>query len=591
MALARQAVLRTLSTFRRGDQICLIPVGGIGSSIATFTGDLQSVAARVSDLKPCAGTANFELALHQAADLLERQEGSDKQIYIYCDTQAASWASIDEDVAASLRQRLAATRVLALRVGSEDVENLQIESVEVLNPPVVAGSETQVEVRVRNHGKSARLGVPLAVRAGGRDIAATTINVAPGETSRLLATFAGGNQPGFLTLSAELRGGDWNEPDDRLDKVVETVRPIRTLIVRDGFREPDYLSLALRGVASADVIDSDDWNAQMLADYQVIIFDDAPAPTATQSRALEQFVYAGGGLLIAPGATARIDDYNRLLYREEAGLLPALLQPPVAPPAQRIEPTTFDASHPLMSFVNGGSPASVSVQRYLPITARTASARVLGAYTSGDPFIIESAFGAGRVVLITCGLDAGWSKLPLTNAYLPLVQSTVRRLARSSDAQNVTAGQAIVLAMRPPIEANRAMVQAPDGAQISVDVQQLEDHSEIRFAGTELSGVYTVRAGPRGKERAMPFAVLPAAGESDLTPIDAVNWATLSDELGFAREQSAGSRSWWATLRETSGFGWLAALIGVLILLVAEMWMTRRWSSPAQARAIAGAAS
>ena len=89
----------------------------------------------------------------------------------------------------------------------------------------------------------------------------------------------------------------------------------------------------------------------------------------------------------------------------------------------------------------------------------------------------------------------------------------------------------------------------------------------------------------------MPFAVLPQAGESDLTPIDAESWTRLSDQLGFAREQIAESPSWWATMRDTAGIGWLAALIGVLFLLVAELWMTRRWSSPPRGRVMGGSAS
>ena len=61
MAAARSAVLRVLSGLRRGDQVCLIPTGVGVSQAQLFTGDMQSVANRVSDLKPGAGGAIWQM--------------------------------------------------------------------------------------------------------------------------------------------------------------------------------------------------------------------------------------------------------------------------------------------------------------------------------------------------------------------------------------------------------------------------------------------------------------------------------------------------------------------------------------------------
>ena len=128
-------------------------------------------------------------------------------------------------------------------------------------------------------------------------------------------------------------------------------------------------------------------------------------------------------------------------------MLPALLQPAVSPPlAQRIDASTIDASHPAMRFLAdhaGGLP--VLVDRFFPVTGRTAGARVLANLSGGDPLLIEGPFGDGRVMLITCPLDVRWSSMPLTNVYLPLVQSMVRFVSGAAPAQhNVTAGQELV---------------------------------------------------------------------------------------------------------------------------------------------------
>src|ERR1041384_7885196 len=72
--------------------------------------------------------------------------------------------------------------------------------------------------------------------------------------------------------------------------------------------------------------------------------------------------------------------------------------------------------------------APSTIGRSFPASAPQADAE-LAEYGSGDPFLIEGKSGRGRVLLVTTPLDADWSTLPLTNFYLPFVQSAVRYLA------------------------------------------------------------------------------------------------------------------------------------------------------------------
>ena len=78
MEHARTAALQVLSTLGRGDRACVIAAGAAApqgpAPVAQLTGDLQSVAARVADLKPTPGTADLADALKTAAVLLDRQQ-------------------------------------------------------------------------------------------------------------------------------------------------------------------------------------------------------------------------------------------------------------------------------------------------------------------------------------------------------------------------------------------------------------------------------------------------------------------------------------------------------------------------------------
>jgi hypothetical protein len=306
--------------------------------------------------------------------------------------------------------------------------------------------------------------------------------------------------------------------------------------------------------------------------------------------ALEQFVYAGGGLLIAPGPATRTDRYNQLMYREDGGLLPALLQPTVRPAGVAtssliaIDPTSIDASHAMLRFMSGrGGALEAQIDRYLPITARTPTAHVLVGFSSGDAFLVDTTYGRGRVLLVTCGVGNDWSTLPLTNFFLPLVQSAARYLAGANASdRNVAAGAELVAVFDPPVPtaARGAVVIRPDGTRDTSGVTTIDQRSEARYARTDLPGLYTIQVGPRGSERRATFSVAPPGIESDLSPLAEADWKRMETSLGFAR-MDAGEKPLAARLSATRGGSeyWLAALAGVMGLLVIELALTRAWGA------------
>src|SRR4029450_8981117 len=125
-----------------------------------------------------------------------------------------------------------------------------------------------------------------------------------------------------------------------------------------------------------------------------------------QVLAVEQFVYDGGGLLIAPGVLSRWDHYNEVLYKGGAGVMPAaLLEPTALDGAAETSLSGVEPDPPLPPFLGGRPDAFLSavVGRYFPVAgmgsrfatnsgaAESGSTRprVLAHYVTGDPFLIE----------------------------------------------------------------------------------------------------------------------------------------------------------------------------------------------------------
>ena len=350
---AREAVRQILSTLHRGDQAALIALGaGAGHTPAPRpTPDLGALVDRLAgeEFLDCGyGAANMADGLKTAADVFDQNPSSNRALFVVCDRQALNWDQVDGRLAASWRTRTAmpgpAPKFFVIPVGGDEADNVAVESVSLATGQIIAGQSADVDVTVRNYGPSALAAVPLTVKAASnRAELKTTVNLSPRGSSTVrmpMRLYAVGSD--VITAQVQASG---LSGDDVLSCAVDVVKPIEVLIVNGQGRrgksmsQADYLKLALMpfaaagrnnaDIASVQVVtptSSQDWGDFDSGKYRVVILADVPEITAAQARALEQHVYGGGGLLVAPGSLTQVENVNAMLYRGGAGILPAQLK-------------------------------------------------------------------------------------------------------------------------------------------------------------------------------------------------------------------------------------------------------------------------
>jgi len=650
MVLARGAAKQVLER-HKGDRAALMLMGQKQPPAERLpTADLWDVARRIESAE--AGSSMIDVAreLSSAADAVEgrdesgaagpRSQGPKSFIdfYVITDRQAAPWRGVNAEFSESFRQQLHSAginyRLFAIPVGGTETDDVAIESIEVLNPPVIARQPIELQVTARNFGSLRWAAVPLTVttalseRAAGRTLLEQNINMAPQSVATFHAT-ATFDAPGTHVIAANLKAGNW-PADDRFCLALEVGEPTRVLIVSGDSRSPagnqppdvppatgasgaSCLQLALapfkaahqQGAdpASVDIASADAWAGSTvllaghgdsaapkgaeqprevkLAAYQVIVLSDVDQFTPRQAVALEQFVYDGGGVLIAPGPLSRPQDYNAALYRGGAGILPVELKDPTA--ADESEQTSLSGAqlaHPVFRFMAGRPDLflSATVDRYFPVGPLSPGARDLADYVSGDPFLIESSAGKGRVLLMTTSLGADWTSLPLSSFYLPFLQSTVRYLAETSAVHlklNLRPGEAIEAPIDESSGAGAVMVKTPDGEHHPAENVRVGEQEIARYAETDQPGVYWMRLGP-GKPYSLAFVVRPSPADSDPSPLTRQNWESLTGGVGFEKLDPA-ERPLDASSAADSGRRelWRWGLAGVLCLALLEMAVGR----------------
>jgi hypothetical protein len=180
---------------------------------------------------------------------------------------------------------------------------------------------------------------------------------------------------------------------------------------------------------------------------------------------------------------------------------------------------------------------------------------------------------------MTTSLDLDWSRLPLSNFYLPFLQSSVCYLAASAQPErNISPGQPIVALLERVSDPNNLRMQGPPGSGMGdqpIVALRLNDGYEARFTNTMAPGVYRIRQQPRP----IAFAVTVPRDESDLSPLTADSWNRLETMLGFHRSEPdpASVSADFAASRRRQEL-WPLLLAGVLALAVLELALTRFWS-------------
>ena len=235
-------------------------------------------------------------------------------------------------------------------------------------------------------------------------------------------------------------------------------------------------------------------------------------------------VVFGGDQVIA-------DNYNRLLYADGKGLLPARgraergrrreegvgvrLQPAGLPAPDR-EPIRGRADP-----VTAGLTRAMTWQFHKLKLPEDSTAQVALAFDNGDPAVIEAPRHRGKVIQVATSADAGWTTWPLHPSYPPVMEQIVLQAASGRLAErNVRVGQPLDQAL-PAAGASAAgrRWSMPEGQPVAAKLKAAGGVSQLHFEETELSGAYQVRIGPPlALETA--FAANPDPAESDPAKLD-----------------------------------------------------------------------
>lgn len=544
--------------------------------------DASKVTAEIEAMRMPHGNADLVATLNTVEDMLRKSPGKNfdhREVYFFTDLQQSTW--IDDkpanltEVLQKIRKR---ARTFFVDVGRDGLANLAVTNLSMPFPPASTSADTTISTNIHNYGTENREGLKVELWVG---------KARAGRTDRefemhLARTAPPRNIPakGDLTVNFTYRfpaAGDYAvqvridhdvlEVDDARSAVVSVKDTIPVLLVNgkpasiDVERATETLKVALnpyREETANDVpfrptvLTEDDFkkeNLGRLSPYDCVFFCDVQGMNEAEVERIRTHIYSGGGAVFCLGDNVDPAAYNRLLYRDGKGILPAALGDRRFYRNAADRPVTFNFDHwedksaqqepfkdllaaftgdfktsllsarfqkyyelkpakdappPVLAFVPApgekaesayphGEPAVVDWQPLLPRNGdeATGSGDPRQGSGSADPRKTRDArrtLARGRVVLFASTANTDWNSWAASPSYPAFMQELVRYASAGRlREQTLTVGDPLEEYL-PVTGSAEYTVHTPDGRKVTTATVDLQETSVLRFTDNEVGG-------------------------------------------------------------------------------------------------------
>jgi hypothetical protein len=546
---AKTLAAELVKSSRPGDAVSVVLMGHpprvvVGAPSA----NLKEVEKEIADLAITHGGTDLTATFEAVDRVLDASSISQKDVVFLTDLQAASWRP-PSGTADGLKRALAKLTArephsTLIDLGATGGENRAVTDLRLDMPVVTVGSSVLIRGVVHNFGGNEVAGIRPRLTIDGRvGPAAPPADLAPGEDLPVVFPQQFSAPGDYLV---ELILDDDALPLDNRRWLVVPVRESLNVLLVDGHFKPepyqaetDYLAQALSPSESSpgqpnpikvEVVSESQLSRRELAPYDAVVLCNVAQFSQPEVAALEGYLKQGGGVIIFGGDQVVADNYNRLLYRDGQGLLPAEVGSSVGDAAKRQSAFHFnpkDYRHPLISEYQGaagpvtaGLTQALTWQYHKLVLPKDSKANVAISFDNGDPAVIEAPRHRGTVIVVATSADTGWTTWPIHKSYPPVMQQMVLRAAAGrSTERNIRVGQPYDQSFPETAMAAPTTVVTPKGQAITTKLQPAQGVSQLHFEQTDLSGRYQVRIGlPLGLESS--FAANTDPAESDLSRLD-----------------------------------------------------------------------
>jgi hypothetical protein len=375
-------------------------------------------ATRISE-----GSSSLAAVFNAAHEWELTSQATRKELVIITDNQSTTWDWPAEGFFKRVWNR-ESTGLVVLTPDSIQASNTSVASVEWEARAVHQGSLLKGMARLVNFGDKA-VNDLLECRVAGQVLMRSPVEIPAGGSLEVPLTLPVPVMDGPVLTGDVALVGDALACDDHWYFALPVHRTLNALVVdrsdaMSGTMRPSFFlskALAAGGSCKISTLESKTWRTQTSDGIDSLWFT---AGAITDENAwLKALTYAEtGGTVVVTGDWQ--PDPMMKNWPVTAGEETQL-------PATRMATRLVAPSHPLFDGVwNEQTPFPPVPQKIARTCAAAKTANVLATLAGDYPLLVEMLHGTGRILWLNASADRSWGDLPLSPAFVPLVQQIAR---------------------------------------------------------------------------------------------------------------------------------------------------------------------
>jgi len=517
--------------------------------------DHRLVLRALDEVKAGGGSATLAPVFAAVREWSAGETRGAKGMVVFTDNQPAAWDWPTKDFFGKSWPRKDLD-LLVVQTDGERPPNLAVQPVRWTGSLARAGRTVNGSVRIDNKSGE-KAGDVFELKLGGQSVMRRTIELPPEGSLEIPLVLPVPATPGAVLSGEAMLSGDGFADDDSWYFALPAQRTVKTIVLEHtggavGRVKPSFFlsrALAAGGAATVDVMESDGLANQSLEGVDALFATGGSLAADASWTKARHFAETGGTLVIfGDHQPDKIPDGWPVAKAQEISLPPG-----------RVATKLLVPDHPLFLNLWSEQDAFPPLSQGTAAKAKRADgARVLATLAGELPLVIELPVGQGRIVWLNTSADRAWGDLPLSPAYVPLMQ----QLARLGELSSRAPTQRWVGEGWPALKTTNTQWVAADG-------------QGPPLPGATQAGLHIARTAD-GREL-WQCAVNVRRDESDLRPLAA---AELSSFLPgrMATGQAGMVASEQDAKRQIPMWPWLLALAALVYLI--ESW----WSAAAANR-------
>ncbi|MDQ1264949.1 MAG: hypothetical protein QG635_99 [Bacteroidota bacterium] len=430
---AKNTAEKIISSLKEGDEAILLQMSNADETINN--GLTRNFALLKKDLNNCRISyrkADLEKSLRLASAAVEESKNINREIFIISDCQANIFSEDKKDSSKIIANN-SGVYVVPIGYGSEsDINNLSIDSVNVISRIFQIGKLIETEVTVKNNSKKEAKGAVVSLLFDNERMTQRSIDITESKIKKLPIA-AAPQKPGVYDASVELESDALEADNRRYFGFIIHDKPSVALI-GDVFQLV-FLNKALslaNGAgqqAKVTVLLPNELAGSNLSNFDVIILSSGTYRNSDYQRII-QYIIGGGSALIFAEDAAQPEDFRHLLDTLGFGEL----QTKTFRDNQPGGFISVDKIHPLFEGVFKGNTDEKSIVespkifKAMPVPGGQQIIEM-----AGGAFLAESRKGEGKVIYSAVSPVESWSSLPYTGLFPTLIYRSILYLTSNSD--------------------------------------------------------------------------------------------------------------------------------------------------------------